>query len=452
MNNNNQTLRKTIGLSAALSTVVGILIGSGVFFKPQAIYTATNGGPGLGILAWVIGGIMTIAAGLTASEISASITRPGGMIVYMEEIYGEKIGFLTGWVQGMLFIPAIAAALGIIFAQEVVSLLGIQNKSYIIIIAIAVIVFLALLNSLGAKFGGGIQTVSTLCKLVPLIVIIVFGFMKGDSTSPIMTPMVGEGISTVSAISQVLLATLFAYDGWIFVGALAGEMKNPSKHLPIAIVGGISVVMAVYLLINVAYLFVVPASELAMSNAPATLVASKLFGSMGAKVISVGILISVFGTLNGFVLTGGRIPYTMACEGKIPFSNTFSKLNSNGVPINGTWLIVGLSTLYSLTGKFNLLSDLAMFTIWIFYTMLFVGVMKLRKTRPEMERPYKVPLYPIIPIIATLGGVFIVISTLVSQTENALLGIVITLVGLPVYSIMSKNQDKNNKKDSKKIA
>ena len=446
---NNQTLRKSIGFSAALSTVVGILIGSGVFFKPQAIYTATNGGPGLGLLAWGIGGIMTIAAGLTASEISASITRPGGMTVYMEEIYGERIGFLTGWVQGILFIPAIAAALGIIFAQEVVSLLGLDNNLYVIIIAITTIVFIALLNSLGAKFGGGIQTVLTLCKLVPLAIIIIFGFIQGDSTSPIMTPMVGEGISIVSAISQVLLATLFAYDGWIFVGALAGEMKNPSKHLPTAIVGGISVVMAVYLLINVAYLYVVPASELAMSAAPATLVANKLFGSVGAKVISIGILISVFGTLNGFILTGGRIPYTMACEGKIPFSNLFSKLNKNGVPINGIWMIVGLSVLYSLTGQFNLLSDLAMFTIWIFYTMLFIGVMKLRKTRPDMDRPYKVPLYPIIPIIAVIGGAFIVISTLMSQTQNAVLGIFITLLGLPVYSLTKiikvRNKEISNK-------
>ena len=282
MNNSNQTLRKTIGLSAALSTVVGILIGSGVFFKPQAIYSATNGGPGLGLLAWVIGGVMTIAAGLTASEISASITKPGGMMTYMEEIYGDKIGFLTGWVQGMLFIPAISGALGIVFAQEVVSLLGIQNETYIIVIAISVIVLLALLNSLGAKFGGSIQTISTLCKLVPLAIIIIFGFMKGDATSTIMTPMVGEGVNAISALSQVLLATLFAYDGWIFVGALAGEMKNPSKHLPMAIIGGISAVMAVYLLINVAYLFVVPASELAVSSAPATLVASKLFGNIGA--------------------------------------------------------------------------------------------------------------------------------------------------------------------------
>ena len=177
-----------------------------------------------------------------------------------------------------------------------------------------------------------------------------------------------------------------------------------------------------------------------MSNAPATLVANKLFGSMGAKVISVGILISVFGTLNGFILTGGRVPYTMACEGKIPFSNVFSRLNNNGVPINGTWLVVGLSVLYSLTGQFNLLSDLAMFTIWIFYTMLFIGVVKLRKTRPDMDRPYKVPLYPIIPIVATLGGIFIVISTIMSQTKNALLGIIITLVGLPVYSLTVKNK------------
>lgn len=442
---NNQKLRKSIGLSAALSTVVGILIGSGVFFKPQAIYTATNGGPGLGLLAWIIGGIMTIAAGLTASEISSSITKPGGMIVYMEEIYGEKVGFLTGWVQGILFIPAITAALGIVFAQEVVSLLGINNNLYVIIIAIATIIFIAFLNSLGAKFGGGIQTILTLCKLVPLAIIIIFGFMNGDSTASLTTPMIGEGINAISALSQVILATLFAYDGWIFVGALAGEMKNPSKHLPIAIVGGISVVMAVYLIVNVAYLLVVPASELAMSSAPGALVANKLFGSVGAKIISIGILISVFGTLNGFILTGGRIPYMMAYEGKIPFSGALSKLNKNGVPINGIWMIVGLSALYSLTGQFNLLSDLAMFTIWIFYTMLFIGVIKLRKCNPNMERPYKVPLYPIIPIVAIIGGIFIVISTIMTQTQNAVLGILITLIGLPVYYITNKVKNKNKK-------
>ena len=295
--NSNQQLRKTIGFNAALSTVVGILIGSGVFFKPQAIYSATNGGPGLGLLAWLIGGLITIAAGLTAAEVSASIIKPGGLMVYLEEIYGERIGFLTGWMQLILFVPAIVAALGIIFAQECVSLLGLNNELYVIAIAIGVIVFIVSLNSLGAKFGGAIQTASTICKLLPLAVIIIFGLIKGDSAAPMMTPLVGEGANIISVLSQILIATLFAYDGWIYVGALAGEMKNPSKHLPMAIVGGISLVMAVYLIINVAYLRVVPASEMALVSAPATLVASKLFGPVGAKLISIGILISVFGTL-----------------------------------------------------------------------------------------------------------------------------------------------------------
>lgn len=433
-----QGLRKTIGLGAALSTVVGMLIGSGVFFKPQAIYSATNGGPGLGLFAWLIGGLITIASGLTAAEISASITKSGGLMVYLEEIYGEKIGFLTGWMQLILYIPAITAALGIIFAQEAVNVMGLDS-SYVITIAIAVIIFLSLLNSLGAKFGGTIQTISTICKLFPLAVIIIFGFIKGDISSPIVTPFVGESINVTSAMSQVLIATLFAYDGWIYVGTLAGEMKKPSKHLPMAIVGGISLVMAVYLLINVAYLLVIPASQMAPEGtAPATLVAQKLFGQSGAKVISIGILISVFGTLNGFILTGGRIPYIMACEKKIPFSNVLSKLNNNGVPLNGIWLIVLLAILYSLTGQFNLLSDLAIFTIWIFYTMLFIGVIKLRKARPDVKRPYKVPMYPIIPIIATLGGVFVVISTLLSQPKNAISGLIITLIGLPIYGYMKK--------------
>ena len=392
--NSNQQLRKTIGFNAALSTVVGILIGSGVFFKPQAIYSATHGGPGLGLLAWLIGGLITIAAGLTAAEVSASIIKPGGLMVYLEEIYGERIGFLTGWMQLILFVPAIVAALGIIFAQECVSLLGLNNDLYVIAIAIGVIVFIVLLNSLGAKFGGAIQTASTICKLLPLVIIIICGLMKGDSAAPMITPLVGEGSNIISVLSQVLIATLFAYDGWIYVGTLAGEMKNPSKHLPMAIVG---------------------------------------------------ILVSVFGTLNGFILTGGRIPYTMASENRIPFSNIFSKLNTNGVPLNGTWLIVGLSILYSLSGQFNLLTDLAIFVIWIFYTMLFIGVMKLRKTKPQMERPYKVPLYPIIPIVAIIGGLFVVISTLITQPKNSIVGLVITLIGLPVYEYMKKkNSNKKN--------
>lgn len=432
-------LKKTLGLSAALSTVVGMVIGSGVFFKPQAIYTATNGAPGLGIIAWILGGIITITAGLTAAEVSAAIPRTGGMMVYIEEIYGKKLGFLTGWMQTVLFFPGTIAALAVIFAKQVAELLGYNsgNMSVVLPVAIAIILFLALLNTIGSSMGGTIQTISTVAKLLPLILIMIFGFIKGNG-NPVLEPMVGPGVTVTGAVGQVLIATLFAYDGWINVGAIAGEMKNPDKDLPRAIVGGLSIVMAVYIIINLAYLWVAPASELATATAPAALVATKIFGDIGGKIITVGILISVFGTLNGYLLTGPRIPYTLAKQNTLPFSSKFEKLNKGGVPANAIWLIAVLACLYALSGQFNLLTDLTVFIIWVFYVLTFIGVMKLRKEQPNLNRPYRVPLYPIIPLIAIAGGLFVIVNQLFTATAIALGGIIVTLIGIPVYSYMSK--------------
>lgn len=432
-------LQKTIGLSAALSTVVGMVIGSGVFFKPQAIYTTTNGAPGLGIIAWLLGGFITITAGLTATEISAAIPKTGGMMIYIEEIYGEKLGFLTGWMQTVLFFPGTSAALGVIFAQQASELLNMSpnNMSVVLPIAIGVILFLSLLNIIGSSLGGKVQTVATVGKMIPLALIIIFGFIKGQS-SEILNPFVGNGVSASSALGQVLIATLFAYDGWINVGAISGEMKSPEKDLPRAIVGGLSLVMAVYIIINVAYLWVVSASELATVTSPATLVATKLFGNLGGKVITVGILISVFGTLNGYLLTGSRIPYTLAERGTLPASKVLLKVNSGGSPVNSILLITVLACIYALSGQFNLLTDLTIFSIWVFYVLTFVGVIRLRREQPDLHRPYKVPLYPIIPIIAILGGLFVIINQILTSTVISLGGIFITLLGLPVYYCMKK--------------
>ena len=436
-------LKKTLGLSAALSTVVGMVIGGGVFFKPQAIYSATGGAPGLGMLAWVIAGFITIAAGLTAAEISAAIPKTGGMMVYIKEIYGDRLGFLTGWMQTVLFFPGTAAALAVIFAQQVAVLFGQsdQNMTVVLPIAIIVILFLAVLNTVGSKLGGTIQTIATICKLIPLVIIMIFGFILGGGDNSITTPLVAPGISVGTALGQVLIAALFAYDGWINVGAIAGEMKNPGKDLPKAIVGGLSMVMAVYLVINLAYLWVAPASELAQASAPAAVVATKIFGPMGGKFITVGILISVFGGLNGYLLTGPRIPYALACEGKLPASKMLAKLNKGGVPSNSTFLIAILACLYALTGQFNLLTDLTVFIIWVFYVLTFIGVFKLRKDQPNLERPYRVPLYPVIPLIAIVGGLFVIVNQLLNATGIAVAGLVVTAIGLPVYSAMSK---KNN--------
>ena len=437
-------LQKNLGAAAALSTVVGMVIGGGVFFKPQAVYEITGGGPGLGMIAWVLAGIMTITAGLTAAEISAAIPKTGGMMVYIEEIYGKKLGFLTGWMQSVLFFPATIAAISVMFGQQAAILLG--NESLVIPMTVGVILLIGVLNTFGSKTSGAIQTVSTVCKLIPLVLIIVFGFIKGGGNNPIVQPLVAEGISPTGVIGQLLVAILFAYDGWINVGAIAGEMKNPGKDLPKAIVGGLSLVMGVYVVINLAYLWVLPASELAKYASPASAVAEVLFGSIGGKIINVGILVSVFGCINGYLLTGPRITYTLGKQKTIPV--IFGKLNKNDVPANATLLMAVLSALYALSGQFNLLSDLAMFAVWSFYVLTFIGVMKLRKTHPNLNRPYKVPLYPIIPLIAIFSGLFVVLNQLLfagaKSTMMSLGGVVITLIGLPVYSYMTKKYANTN--------
>ena len=445
----NKQLQKNLGIAAALSTVVGMVIGGGVFFKPQAVYTLTGGAPGLGILAWIIAGIMTITAGLTAAEVSAAIPKTGGMMVYIEEIYGKKLGFLTGWMQTVLFFPATAAAIAVMFGQQAAILLN--NPSIVMPMSIGVILLVGILNTFGSKTSGTIQTVSTVCKLIPLVLIIVFGFIKGSGDNPIMNPLVAEGIRPMGIIGQLLVAILFAYDGWINVGALAGEMKNPGKDLPKAIIGGLSIVMAINVVINLAYLWVLPASELAQYASPASIVAEKIFGPVGGKLINVGILVSVFGCLNGYLLTGPRIPYTLANQKLLPA--TFGKLNKNGVPANATLFMVVLSVIYALSGQFNLLSDLSMFAIWAFYTLTFIGVIKLRKTQPDLERPYKVPFYPVIPIISICSGLFVVIDQLflagMKSSMISLGGVIVTLIGLPVYAVMTKKNSELQEKENK---
>ena len=435
----NKELEKNLGFMAAFSTVVGLVIGSGVFFKPQAIYSATNGAPGLGIVAWIIGGLITIAGGLTATEVSATIPKTGGMMIYIEEIYGKRFGFLTGWMQTVLFFPGTLAACAVIFAQQAAELLGFssEQKGIVLPIAIGSILLIAFCNVLGSSFGGIIQTVATIGKLVPLALIIIFGFVRG-TPSPVFTPMAGEGINVTTTLGQVLIATLFAYDGWINVGAIAGEMKHPGKDLPKAIVGGLSLVMAVYLAINVAYLWVAPASELAGVTSPASLVATKIFGDIGGKLILAGILISVFGTANGYVLTGSRVPFALSKDGIFPGSKALSKVNKGSSPYNAIWLVAILGCLYALTGQFNLLTDLTIFVVWVFYVLTFIGVILLRKNRPDLERPYKVPCYPVIPILAIIGGLFVVINQFFTFFWISVGGLIITAIGLPVYSYMSK--------------
>ncbi|OSX89330.1 hypothetical protein S3E15_03965 [Bacillus mycoides] len=432
-----QQLKKEIGFFAALTTVIGTVIGAGVFFKPTALYGIT-GTASLGLLAWVIGGILTVCAGLTGAELSAAIPETGGMMAYLKRTYGNLTAFLLGWAQTVIYFPANIAALAIIFGTQTVNLFGLnanENKMMIVGIAVITATFVTLMNFLGAKAAGGIQTASTIGKLFPLALIIIFGLLhKGDVTFQLYPIEAGPDRSFISALGSGLLATMFAYDGWIHVGNIAGEMKNPKKDLPKAIILGLSIVTVVYLLINIAFLMVMSATALAGTDTPASEVAKILFGTMGGKLVSIGILISVFGTINGYIMTGMRIPYAMALENKLPFSKWFATLsNKSRIPYNSGIFILLISVIMMFVGGFNTLTDMLVFVIWIFYTMTFLAVFILRKREPELIRPYKVPLYPFIPTIALLGGLFIVFNTLFTQPLLALCGLGLTALGLPIY-------------------
>ncbi|MBQ6523122.1 MAG: amino acid permease, partial [Atopobiaceae bacterium] len=329
-------MKKNLGWATATSIVVGCVIGAGVFFKPYAIYQATGGAPGMGMLAWVVGGLMSIFGALTFAEVAILIPKTGGMVTYLTESYDERLGFLAGWMQVVIFYPAFLAGYGVKVGTELAEYLGAWA---VLPIALVVIVTLVAINVRGSESAGGMQVVATVCKLVPLALIIVFGFLRGEGGHAIVSPLVAEGKSVVGVFGSTLLAVLFAFEGWTNVGTIAGEMRNPARDLPLAIVGGVSIIMAVYLAINVAYLWVLPADQLMNLESPAAAVASVIFGSAGGTLIKVGIIISVIGAGNGFLMSGSRVAYQLAEQGTLPGSGKLAELNDRDVPANSIVLI-----------------------------------------------------------------------------------------------------------------
>ncbi|MER2294976.1 MAG: amino acid permease [Desemzia incerta] len=438
MEETSKGLKKELSFFTALTIVMGTVIGSGVFFKPEAVYQATETA-GLGLAAWVLGGLITICGGLTTAELSAAIPETGGMVVYLRRAYGPLVSYLLGWAQTVVYFPANIAALSIIFATQAINLTGLDSH-YTIPIAIAAAVLIIVTNLMGTQQAGRLQSVATVAKMVPLFVIIIFGLLYQGDVQFQLLPENLAPTSTISKLGTGLVATLFAYDGWINVGAIAGEMKDPKKDLPKAIVAGLTAVMGIYLLINLAYLQVMPAAALGATPTPAADVAHLIFGDAGGKLVTIGILISVFGTINGYTMTGIRVPYAMALNNELPFSNQLKKLNRQQVPANSAILLLLIAVIMIFTGQYNQLTDLLIFVIWIFYTLVFVAVFILRKKEPDLVRPYKAPLYPIIPLIAIIGGCFIVVNTLLTQPVNTALGIFLTAIGLPIYFYKQKKK------------
>ena len=431
-----ENLKKEIGFFGAFSTVVGVVIGSGVFFKAAVIYK-TTGNVSLGLLAWVLAGIISICAGLTTAELAASMPETGGMIVWVERAYGKTVSYLLGWAQAVIYYPASIAAAAAIFATQFLNLFQIEKK-YSIFIGACAATTVTGLNLLGSKASGRIQTIATICKLIPIISIIIFGLLQPNPTTIMLFPSSTSNTtvesSALAALGTAMLAAMYGYDGWSNVGTIAGEMKNPKKDLPRAILYGLLVITTIYLLINVAYLLTMPMEQIAGNGNVPNDVATKLFGPNGGKIITIGIMISVYGTMNGFTMTAIRVPYAMAMKNQIPFKRFWTKLNRFSIPYYSAFVTLILTIGMMFTGEFDTLTDFLLFTIWIFFIATFFAVFVLRKKEPNMPRPYKVPLYPIIPWISIIGGTYIVIAALITQFTLAISGVLLTLLGLVFYT------------------
>ncbi len=433
-------LKRQISFGQALATVVGSVIGAGVFFKIGTI-TAQTGSSSMTLFVWILAGIISIASGLTISEIAASL-KINGAIKYLDYTYGRVWGFLFGWAQMIVYFPAQIGALSSIFGVQFVSLFGIQAK-YSNLIAILLVLFLLGINLIGTKFSSKMQSVITILKIIPIALIILWGlFNQNKIPAPIIPLTVGAGHSFPNAISQGLLSALFAFEGWIVVTNLANEVKNPERDLSRAIIFGLSAITLIYVLINYTFLTVLPIHELANNNNAAFEASMKLFGQFGGKLITIGILISVYGAVNAFMLTGMRTPYILAQDNLLPFSNKIGKANIHtGVPVFGALIVDAIAIVMILLGNFTVLTDMLVFVMWTFNTMLSIAVVILRKREPKLKRPFRVPWYPLIPLISVIGGIFIVVSTIINQFFLSLIGIGLTLLGLPIYY----HQQKKNK-------
>jgi APA family basic amino acid/polyamine antiporter len=434
-------LKKQIGRFQATFLVVGIVIGSGVFFKPSAVFR-NAGAPGLGLLAWVVGCLLTIAGALSIAEIGAAIPKTGGLYVYLKELFGRRSAFLLGWVQALIYYPGISAALAVILATQATLFLPmgpVQQKLF----AVAVLLFLMAINLISTRFTTQFATLFNVAKLVPIFIIIICGLAMGGVHT--FTPFAAV-TSSASGFGAALLGVLFAYEGWIAVTTMSGELKNPVKDLPKAIILGLVIVTIAYIGVNVAVLNTLPLNQIAGSKKVAADACVLLFGNVGAGLISIGIMISITGCLAGFLLSSGRVPYAMAQDNLVVAKSFFGKVDGrSSSPTNAIIFETVLACLYALTGTFDTLTDMSVFVMWIFFILGIGGVFVLRSRRKDLIKPdgYKVPLYPLTPIFGILGGLYVVISTLTGGAANAIYGLVVTLLGFPVYMYLDRQSGIN---------
>ena len=432
------SLERVLSLLDATMINVGGIIGSGIFMVPATVAFFT-GSTSLFFLVWILGGIISLFGALSVAELGAAMPQAGGQYVYLNEAYGPIWGYLYGWSAVAVINTASIAAVGVAFSEYLGFFFPISDAS-IKGIAVGTIVLLTIINIVDVKSGARFQNLFTLSKLGAIFGIILLGLVMEGGTNQNLSPIFSDKpfIGLIGPLGLAMVSVLWTFDGWIFITYVAGEVKNPGRNIPLSLIFCMLIVVSVYLLLNYVLLFILGftgmnGSELVVSDA-----ASVFLGNKGAAVVTLIILISLIGANNGFVLSSARINYAMARD-KL-FFNQAAQIHSRfKSPANALIIQCVWACLLTFTGTFNQLITYIIFASWIFYGMSAGAVIILRKKKPDMDRPYKTPAYPWIPIIFIFFAIFLTINTIMEAPRDATIGAGIILAGLPLYYYWKKN-------------
>jgi len=469
----NTNFKPSLGLLDGTMLVAGSAIGSGIFIVTSDI--ARNvGSAGWLIAAWIITGFMTIIAAVSYGELSGMFPKAGGQYVYLKEAYNPLVGFLYGWSFFAVIQTGTIAAVGVAFAkftgyflpalnmkdENILFQLGALKIYPAQAVSILVVILLTYVNTRGVKEGKIIQTTFTISKLIALFGLILCGFLfveKSFWSENWATGMLSQkailnadgsvtwesigGIALLGAVAASMVGTIFSSDAWNNVTFIAGEMKNPKRNIGLSLFLGTLIVTIIYVSANLMYLNVLPLDKIARPEEDriAVAAASVIFGAAGRSIIAILVMVSTFGCINGLVMAGARVYYTMAQDGL--FFKKASILNKNSVPQWALWSQAVVASLLCLSGRYGDLLDMVSFMVVIFYVLTIIGIFILRKKRPDIERPYKAFGYPILPAIYILMGITFCILLVKFKPEFTWPGLIITLIGVPIYFIAVRRKN-----------
>ncbi|MEY8298764.1 MAG: APC family permease [Emergencia timonensis] len=445
-NTNNSTahFRKDIGLFGGISLVAGMVIGSGIYYLGTTVLERSGMSMGLALLCWIVGGIVSILGGLCFAELGASMPVAGGQTVYLSRAYHPLLGFINGFnlfcINGSGSTAALAIA-SVAFLDGVMHLSSLTSK----LLAILLIAAFTLINLVGVKKASYLQNFTMVFRLLPIVLIIVFGFAMGDVTPDLSLRHAFDGHSGITgAISLVAFATfasLWAFEGWTNMNSVAEELRNPKKNLPLSIIISLGTITIIYTIFNLAIYKVLPMDTISAMMAKGDLylgseVAVRLMGNVGYSLVLAGMIVGVLGTLNGGILVFPRTYYAMAKDGYFPKS--FAKLNSKGVPANAIIASSVVACILVCLRDLDALVNLVIFFQAALNMLTVIGVLICRKKYPDIERPYKVlGGIPIIMITAALFAILL-INQLITDPLNSLIGLVIPVIAVPVYFFFKK--------------